>query len=40
MEFVNGGELYYHIRKENKFNESQAKFYIAEIVLALEYLHS
>mmetsp|Transcript_21705 Transcript_21705/g.15547 ORF Transcript_21705/g.15547 Transcript_21705/m.15547 type:complete len:121 (+) Transcript_21705:369-731(+) len=40
MEFVNGGELYYHIRKEKRFSEQQAKFYVAEIVLALEYLHN
>ena len=39
MEFVNGGELFHHLKKETKFAESRAKFYAAEIVLALEYLH-
>lgn len=40
MEFVNGGELFYHLQLSGKFNESRARFYMAEIVLALEYLHS
>jgi len=40
MEFVNGGEMYYHVRKDKRFDENRAKFYAAEIVLALEYLHS
>ena len=39
MEFVNGGELFYHLKKDKKFTEARAKFYAAEIILALEYLH-
>ena len=41
MEFVNGGELFFHLKKEGKkgFNEDRVKFYAAEIVLALDYLH-
>lgn len=39
MEFVNGGELFYHLSKAGKFKEDRAKFYCAEIILALEYLH-
>ena len=39
MDFVNGGELFYHLAKAGKFDEKRAQFYIAEIVLALEYLH-
>jgi serine/threonine protein kinase len=39
MEFVNGGELFFHIRKEKKFDEKRARFYTAEIALALEHLH-
>lgn len=34
------GELFFHLRKERKFLESKARFYAAEITLALEYLHS
>lgn len=40
IDFLNGGELFYHLRKETRFNEDRAKFYAAEIVVALECLHS
>ena len=40
MDFLNGGELFYHLRRENYFNESRARFYAVEIILALECLHS
>jgi serine/threonine protein kinase len=39
MEFINGGELFHHLKKETRFTEERAKFYAAEITLALEYLH-
>ena len=39
MEFVNGGELFHHLKKDGRFNEKRAKFYVAELTLALEYLH-
>ena len=39
MEFVKGGELYFHLKKANKFSEEATIFYAAEIILALEYLH-
>ena len=38
-EFMQGGELFFHLRKCYKFPEKRAKFYIAELVAALEYLH-
>jgi serine/threonine protein kinase len=34
------GELFYLLRRNKKFPEDVAKFYAAEILLALEYLHS
>lgn len=40
LDFLNGGDLYQHIFKTGKFKENRAKFYAAEIVLALDYLHS
>ena len=39
MEYVNGGELYFHLSKFGAFDESRAKFYGAELLLALECLH-
>jgi len=39
MDFFNGGELFYHLQKEGKFTENRAKFYSAEICLAIECLH-
>lgn len=32
--------MFYHLRKEIKFNEERTRFYAAEIVLALECLHN
>ncbi|KAF8822006.1 AGC kinase [Cardiosporidium cionae] len=40
MEYVNGGELFGRLRKVKKFPEAVACFYAAEVVVALEYLHS
>lgn len=34
------GELFFHLRREKKFLESKTRFYAAEIILALEHLHS
>jgi len=39
MEFVQGGELFSHLYKTENFAESQVRFYIAEIIVALEQLH-
>jgi serine/threonine protein kinase len=39
MEFCNGGELFYHIRKKGRFSVKEAQFYFSQIVLAIEYLH-
>lgn len=40
MEYVNGGELFFHLSKERIFTEDRTRFYGAEILLALGYLHS
>lgn len=39
MDFLNGGELFYHLNREKTFSEERIRFHVAEIVLALETLH-
>eukprot|EP00004_Rigifila_ramosa_P024512 TRINITY_DN712_c0_g1_i1.p1 TRINITY_DN712_c0_g1~~TRINITY_DN712_c0_g1_i1.p1 ORF type:complete len:486 (+),score=129.97 TRINITY_DN712_c0_g1_i1:59-1459(+) len=39
LDYINGGELFYHLQRERKFAVNRAKFYAAEIVLCLSYLH-
>ena len=40
-EYVSGGELFVHLKNEKnkRFSECKTRFYAAEIVLALGYLH-
>ncbi|XP_014395272.1 PREDICTED: serine/threonine-protein kinase Sgk3 [Myotis brandtii] len=40
LDFVNGGELFFHLQRERSFPEHRARFYAAEIASALGYLHS
>eukprot|EP01101_Sappina_pedata_P008536 TRINITY_DN4759_c0_g1_i2.p2 TRINITY_DN4759_c0_g1~~TRINITY_DN4759_c0_g1_i2.p2 ORF type:complete len:381 (-),score=170.56 TRINITY_DN4759_c0_g1_i2:125-1267(-) len=40
MDYINGGELFFHLQNEKKFTEERVRFYGAEIVCGLEYLHS
>ena len=40
LEYVPGGELFSLLRKQHKFERAAAIFYAAEIVCALDYLHS
>lgn len=40
MEYLNGGDLYSLLRNVGCLEEDVARVYIAELVLALEYLHS
>ncbi|KAL5699611.1 non-specific serine/threonine protein kinase [Ranunculus cassubicifolius] len=40
MEYLNGGDLYSLLRNLGCLEEDMARIYIAELVLALEYLHS
>lgn len=40
MEYMSGGDLHHLLKKYRNFPEELARFYIAEILLALEYLHN
>eukprot|EP00063_Salmo_salar_P064804 XP_014039639.1 PREDICTED: serine/threonine-protein kinase Sgk1-like isoform X2 [Salmo salar] len=40
LDYINGGELFYHLQREGAFPEPRATFYSAEMASALGYLHS
>ncbi|KAJ3069799.1 hypothetical protein HDU98_007148 [Podochytrium sp. JEL0797] len=40
LAFVNGGELFHHLQLEGRFPEERARMYAAELLSALECLHS
>lgn len=39
MNFLGGGDLYVHLKRNGRFPADRARFYAAEIALAVEYLH-
>ena len=38
-EFLQGGELFFHLRKNSGYKEKAVRFYMCQILLALEYMH-
>ena len=40
MDLLTGGDLRFHICRYRKFTEEQTKFFIANMVAALEFVHS
>mmetsp|Transcript_23298 Transcript_23298/g.39481 ORF Transcript_23298/g.39481 Transcript_23298/m.39481 type:complete len:591 (-) Transcript_23298:283-2055(-) len=40
LDYCSGGELFFHLGKVGRFPEVRARFYAAQIILALEYVHS
>ncbi len=38
-DFMQGGDMFYHLHEARHFPDKTAKFYIAEIILAIEFLH-
>ena len=39
MDLLNGGDLRFHISRYRRFSEEQTRFFIANMVYALEYIH-
>ena len=39
MEFAQGGELFFHLHRETRFEDEKTRFYIAELILVLNFLH-
>lgn len=40
MDFLGGGELFFHLRRRGLIMEKEARIYFAEMVLAIEFLHN
>lgn len=41
MDYKGGGEVFQHLQKDGgRFEEDKVRFYVAEIILAIEFLHS
>jgi serum/glucocorticoid-regulated kinase 2 len=40
LDYMGGGELFFWLKKDRKFTDTRARLYSAEIMLALEALHS
>ena len=39
LDYVNGGELFFHLERNGPFTEAEAKIYAAEIIIAIDSLH-
>eukprot|EP00899_Mesostigma_viride_P016518 jgi/Mesvir1/24868/Mv22101-RA.1 len=40
LDFINGGHLFFQLYQQGTFSEELARFYMSEIVLAVQHLHS
>lgn len=40
LDLCSGGDLAYHLSIKEIFEENEARFFIAEVLLAIEYIHS
>ncbi|XP_023218506.1 cAMP-dependent protein kinase catalytic subunit gamma-like [Centruroides sculpturatus] len=40
QDFIQGGEMFSHLRRLGRFSENFASFYACQVVMSFEYLHS
>ncbi|OAE28975.1 hypothetical protein AXG93_3036s1020 [Marchantia polymorpha subsp. ruderalis] len=40
LDYLNGGELFFHLKESGRFDEDRTRFYAAEIILGIGHLHS
>lgn len=40
LDYINGGELFFHLKKDGRFSEQRVRFYAAQITCAIAHLHS
>lgn len=40
MDFLSGGELFFHLKRKGLILEPEARLYLAEMILAIEFLHT
>ena len=38
-DFMQGGDMFYHLHTDKKFDENRSRFYAIELILGLEFLH-
>lgn len=40
LDYEGGGSLFFHLKRKGRFTENEVAFYAAEIIVAIQYLHS
>jgi len=40
MDFINGGDIFFHLQNDHLFSAERTRFYTAQIICGLEYLHN
>lgn len=40
MDFLAGGELFFHLKRRGLIMEQEARYYMAEMILAIDFLHN
>ena len=39
-DYITGGELFYYLQQDHRFEENTARLYAAQIICVISYLHS